>query len=135
MPVIEMRNAQRAADAATKCIELFWCLLREVIDTSIECIILEILEETSVKAVRSTPGRKRHVTDLRKLCVVIEGCHLQLRNPFRGRIWICSRGAIEDIRNLRIRDRSTLAVLNRSANASKRRLRYEARAARDEQRK
>ena len=98
MPVIEMRNDHRATDATTKCIEVLRRLLREVIDTSIESIILKILEEASVKVVRSAPGRKRHVTDLGKLCVVIESCDLQFRDPFRRGIGICASSAVEDIR-------------------------------------
>jgi hypothetical protein len=51
-----------------------------------------------VKLVRSASRRERHVPDLRKLRVIIERGDLQFRDPFRRRIRICPRSAIEDIR-------------------------------------
>src|ERR1700721_3886881 len=98
MAVIKVRNQQRPPDAPAKCIELLRRLLCKVEHPSVERIILEILEETPMKFVRSGLGCERDVPDLRKLSIVVKGGDFQFRDPFRGRIRICPGSAVEDVR-------------------------------------
>jgi hypothetical protein len=95
---------------------MFWSLLCEVEYASIERIVLEILEEASMKVVRSGPGGERNVADLRKLSIVVKRCDLQFRDPFRGGVGICPGSAVEDVRRRDAIDRETHHIGRRAAN-------------------
>src|SRR6202020_2225164 len=96
--VIEVRNRQWPTDTSSKRIELLWSLLCEVQYSSVERIILEILEKTSMKFICAALGCERHITNLRKFSIVIESCNFQFCNSLGRGIRVCASCAVEDIR-------------------------------------
>src|ERR1700747_927031 len=96
--VIKMRNCYRPSNTAAEGIEALWSLVCEVEHVSIECVVLQILEETSMKVVRSSLSCERNVTNLRKLSIVVKSCDLQFRDSFRRGIRVCPSSTVEDVR-------------------------------------
>src|ERR1700751_2358946 len=73
-----MWNRERTAHTAAKGVKPLRSLLRKVINVCIQRIILEILEQTSMKLIGSGLGREGHVSDLRKFGVVVKSRNFEL---------------------------------------------------------
>src|ERR1700679_1329210 len=116
--VKKVRNQHWSTDAAAKGIKVFRRLLGKIEHVSIECIVLEILEEGSVKVIRSPLARERYVAHLGKLRIVVKGRNLEFRNPFGGRIRVRACGTIEHIRCRDTVDRKANHVRRCSANGN-----------------